>query len=1732
MNKERSALPLSFKDLIKTIALILLLSFGMEELGFAQLGELSGLPKARGLDPSSLHIPLDFVTVKEIHKGSSGKLIIHLQDAHANTSGQLNLAAALDGLMASHKISLVLVEGSSGDVTLDEAKKIIPKKTWQKAAKRFLLDGILSGEEYLNLTTDHPMRLRGIEREALYSQNLEAYVSLADKRQDILDYIDLIQKSLKRVKNRLYPKALLEYESVIASEAKQSKGNSLSLLFDLSQKIGIDLKTSYPHLFKLKKLFLRQSKRPKASQSYLKKLSQINFQEVLREREALEDEIYLSRLTTRDSRLTHVLDIYLALLQKAHSIRLTSEEFGALEASQPDFKTQSWQAFLNQKLIDLGYFEDLVPYKPLFEEAVSDLKEFYSLVSRRDQAFIDNASRIMEEENQNTAFLITGGYHTQHLTQLLKEQNISYVVLTPVIKQETNYQKYEKVLFAGHQTPKIKVKAAKNINYLKTRNFLKNFPKAYPPGSAVPILSSAEANDLYQLAAQRPRVGDSEGARLAAEGENFLRAEPSEEDWKGLRRELESYLYANDQDFLTDKEFEILKRIRFLGETYGPEVDMNVVKYLFSRESQHGKLLILNFLNGGKTDSNIILSRGLDVSAPVFLEALGKGYNRFAYSLDYEDHFAQGGIPRFFVKVAQYPINSTQVDRNPLSTKDEYMNYKIFSQHYPENSDLPFSKIYHAKLIGRYWTQLGERIPGKDLQKTYGELAVIKRESGDLSPENLGFVRLVVYELGRTIGSLYAKTGALWGDIKPSNVQVVDPKFWPSSNFLVKNIDYEWAYVSTPQDRQRLIGSVEGIAEDFKGIEALDTGKKYQRPVSRYVSKLSSTLREMFKETVYGFSLFHLPEYGVQPEHMGNIFLGGFLHELIRPDDSNLKEIKQKLKEIFRIDLSNEQWSSLKELHSQRAKIDFNQLADFAKDFKDQSNLKGGDWFSSYAGARLTSSAPTITELREKLGNLRGKYFKSVSADLWDRFVKEIFNNLYLGNEERRHILSQLAAAGEGVVFDDEKFKTLFDTLTRYKNSTVLQKSSLPAHSRPSVFYGARLVIDGISSQAQPETFSAFTEKDTKEVVSELLKKRRGRDPSVTPLEEGSFKKAFVVSYKGPEGLETKEVLKPFIQTDTIRKFLFKEPSLNYSEQLGEKFAASTEVHKIILEDGRKILAETQPYGTPVDTFFYPEKDILNQNPALAELLMKKFVLFLNEMVITEKWWIEDANLSNFLLLPDPETPGNVRFVLSDFDAVARMDVSKKSIGNSGLFFTDEDFKEEILHFLFNVTYEFSKKSKKSKNPKTGKIENAQMELFKKVLGEMHQEVPLASFLNAIFKTEENQAILVLRNWYDKKTDYTIFGSPASSKEDNQKNANETLKALKDISGFELNERFAALAKEERRPSDSATGSFKIDGARLAKEQVRGERREGRGETLSLFARFNIIQGFGGFVEGAAGRVYQKFFVSEEGQGILNQMARARLLGVFFLYVPTLAEKIAVPVVFSGEMEEISVGGLGLGVTGRQQPKKLLESLLSLAGATDWTIPVKHVLYLEPLVNNASDEEKIVFFKTLAQVKASLKGRGKDYLFFADLEKYSSFLAKHDIDLASDTIFPEGIITREIRDLNQMDRVQEGTGATFYQILDNANFLNIAAVLLLDSFIARVNIESINDKTIQDLQAILRRLTGDDSLALDRSSVEALKKFDPAKKTFYKTTAVKAIKTALEHFQDYLRMVARIDWGA
>ena len=140
---------------------------------------------------------------------------ITAQDNAMNTflkyDGSISLADSSSiEIMKKYDISLVLSEGGAEDCSLTPVKNIAPASVWKKIARSYLIQGKLSGEEYLNLISDHPMKIIGLEDLALYVKSVQSYADLARTREEALSYLNLTQRGAAKLKNKLYPKELTE----------------------------------------------------------------------------------------------------------------------------------------------------------------------------------------------------------------------------------------------------------------------------------------------------------------------------------------------------------------------------------------------------------------------------------------------------------------------------------------------------------------------------------------------------------------------------------------------------------------------------------------------------------------------------------------------------------------------------------------------------------------------------------------------------------------------------------------------------------------------------------------------------------------------------------------------------------------------------------------------------------------------------------------------------------------------------------------------------------------------------------------------------------------------------------------------------------------------------------------------------------------------------------------------------------------------------------------------------------------------------------------------------------------------------------------------------------------------------------------------------------------------------------------------------------------------------------
>ena len=400
----------------------------------------------------------------------------------------------------------VFLEAGSGNESLSYLRKRASKKILQQVSESFMRQGLMQGAEYLDINSEHSVTLWGVEDMSLYDESLRLYQQVLKKKDAYQAYLDKTKLAIDSLSEQIYNPVLLSF--VRDRQKTQSDQMSLSDYFSRLLSLGAEFSistASYPHLRSFQKIRQMESQInfPKAEKEqadlirqldpdfrkeildrqkaqkisyenhnlthvtilkeraseklksypdlekyidYAMTVQKINFEKILREAKAMEEKVLEALYVNEDERALWKCSKQTDLLQKILSMNAMPEEYLEYQKDKTRWDMKHITGFLNQKIKSLGKgYERAVFLERGFEGVIQKSEKFYELTYQRDEAFLRNMEVAPGKKN-NISILITGGYHTTNLKSLLKQKNISYIVLTPRIFQETNTRRYESLL--------------------------------------------------------------------------------------------------------------------------------------------------------------------------------------------------------------------------------------------------------------------------------------------------------------------------------------------------------------------------------------------------------------------------------------------------------------------------------------------------------------------------------------------------------------------------------------------------------------------------------------------------------------------------------------------------------------------------------------------------------------------------------------------------------------------------------------------------------------------------------------------------------------------------------------------------------------------------------------------------------------------------------------------------------------------------------------------------------------------------------------------------------------------------------------------------------------------------------------------------------------------------------------------------------------------------------------
>lgn len=449
----------------------------------------------------ALTIPVAHGSIKETSPGNPGApIIVHIQDAHANYEAQKHLAEILRHLIQRYGLALVLVEGGSRNDSLSYMRTYAPLEKRLQVADQFLKAGKISGENYLDLTTDYEFTVYGVEKPELYDANMSAFLKVEQAQPPAKQALTGYQTAVARLKDTLYPKDVKDLETQEAAVAKSEElltGHYQKLAALAGErKVALTPYANLQQFLKVSELekgmdfqkveiergqalqalsktlpkdemdsFLKRSREIKkglatasafyralrakltpeqlvdyptlaAYCDYLDKFEAINHADLFSEVEALSEQIKLTYLTTSDQKMLARIAKDVAVMTDLVEMKLIPEKHDYYVAHKNEFSPAEWGQQLSAMARKSGV--ELLDFDPgTLKTSVPAVEEFYTVAGQRDSAMLENAMKQVTAFNVPLAVLITGGFHTPVLTRMLKSQGVSYAVVAPKVPAVT-----------------------------------------------------------------------------------------------------------------------------------------------------------------------------------------------------------------------------------------------------------------------------------------------------------------------------------------------------------------------------------------------------------------------------------------------------------------------------------------------------------------------------------------------------------------------------------------------------------------------------------------------------------------------------------------------------------------------------------------------------------------------------------------------------------------------------------------------------------------------------------------------------------------------------------------------------------------------------------------------------------------------------------------------------------------------------------------------------------------------------------------------------------------------------------------------------------------------------------------------------------------------------------------------------------------------------------------------
>ena len=460
-------------------------------------------------------IPEHLGEIKDRFQGSSGKMVIHIQDAHCNYYAQQKINDIISFIVEEYGVGVLNVEGGSGKYDLSPFTEITGDDIREEVSEYFLKKGEINAAEFYAINNPDKLELWGIEDKELYLKNLDVYRSSLRYKTEAQVMLKELDRRFGDLKKKFFNRDLMELDRRYG-EYKAGLGDFkdyLMFLFGEASSLDVDLKgleniewlygsvkiedtidfhkanTERDLLVEQLKAYLSKNElrglmsavvdykirkiskndfyaflMEKAEETrcdrqeykdffdyceYLMLYSKVDRAKVMDELDDLEKRIKDVLFENETQRTLDRLSRNLAILKNIFSFSLTLEDYEYYIKDKDHFTCLVFLDFINKhQTVSPERAELNITKLDGYREAIL---KFFQYSFERDRLFLKNMrfSGDAAQGQPRTSFILTGGFHTENLCELLKKNGISYISLMPRFRAEENYESPYFELLAG-----------------------------------------------------------------------------------------------------------------------------------------------------------------------------------------------------------------------------------------------------------------------------------------------------------------------------------------------------------------------------------------------------------------------------------------------------------------------------------------------------------------------------------------------------------------------------------------------------------------------------------------------------------------------------------------------------------------------------------------------------------------------------------------------------------------------------------------------------------------------------------------------------------------------------------------------------------------------------------------------------------------------------------------------------------------------------------------------------------------------------------------------------------------------------------------------------------------------------------------------------------------------------------------------------------------------------------